>query len=171
MSQASDHVKWCLNKAEKELKEGIKHRGLIKIEPNLIKARRHLLKAEHNFSAIDYFDKGGYSDWSMSAAFYCVYHCFLAIAAKFGYETRNQECTISLIKHFKEQEKIDFDEKFIDSIKSYDNNSRQESNVIENRENFTYGTTMSVDNKKEIETSKELCKDCMDQTRAIIFKE
>ena len=84
MSQASDKVKWCLRKAEKELKEGTKHRGLVKAEANLIEARKHILKAEHNLSAIEYFNKGNYSDWSMSAVFYCVYHCFLAMASKFG---------------------------------------------------------------------------------------
>lgn len=169
MSQASDHVKWCLNKAEKELRKSNKHRGLRKIEPDIAKSKKHLLKAEHNFSAIDYFDKGGYSDWSMSAVFYCIYHCFLAIITKYGYETRNQECTISLIKYLKELGKIDLDEKFIESIKNYDDSERQESNIIEKREDYTYGTTISLTDKKEIEKSKELCRECLDQTRGIIF--
>lgn len=171
MSQVSEHVKWCLNKAKREIEEGKKHRGLIKIEPDLIEAKKHILKAEHNLNAIDYFNAGGYSDWSMSAAFYCIYQCFLGIISKFGYESRNQECTISLIKNLKEEGKIDFDEKFIDAIGTLKIEERHESNVIENREFYTYGTTMSVENKEEIKKSIELCKECLEQTRNIIFKE
>ena len=33
MSQTLNHIEWCLNKAGKELKEGKKHRGLVKIKP------------------------------------------------------------------------------------------------------------------------------------------
>ena len=53
MSQASKHVEWCINKAKKEVEEckklgkRIKHRGLLKIEPNIEEAKRHIKKAEH----------------------------------------------------------------------------------------------------------------------------
>ena len=98
MSLAENKVNWCLKKGEKELKEGKKQRGLIKKEKDIEDAKNHISKAEHNLSAISYFDKGGYSDWSISAIFYCLYHCFLAIASRFSYESRNQECTIALIR-------------------------------------------------------------------------
>lgn len=39
MSHAENKVKWCLNKAEKELMEGKKHRGLVKIEPDINRAK------------------------------------------------------------------------------------------------------------------------------------
>src|SRR3989344_5954079 len=109
MTQTEKKVEWCIRKAEKELKEGKKHRGLIKIENNIEEAKKHIDKAEHNLRAISYFNDGRFSDWSMSAVFYCIYHCFLAIALKFGYESRNQECTISLIKSLKETGKINID--------------------------------------------------------------
>ena len=35
MPQTLSHIEWCLNKARKELKEGKKHRGLVKIKPNI----------------------------------------------------------------------------------------------------------------------------------------
>ena len=169
MTQAENKVEWCLRKAEKELKERKKHRGLIKSEENVEEAIRHIEKAEHNLKAISYFNDGGFSDWSMSAVFYCIYHCFLAIALKFGYESRNQECTISLIKSLKEQNKTEIDEKFIMALEIYDEQERQESNVIEKREFFTYGTTISAD-KEEIKNSLNFCKDCIAQTKKIIFK-
>ena len=119
MSQASKHVEWCLNKAKKEIEEckklgkRQKHRGLLKSNPNLEEAKKHLAKAEHDFEGITKFKEIGFSDWSMFAGFYCIYHCFLAVAAKFGYESSNQTCTISLMRFLKETNKIQLDEKFI----------------------------------------------------------
>src|SRR3989344_4121270 len=93
MSQASKHIEWCLDKANREIEEckklgkRTKHRGLLKTNPNINEAKQHLAKAEHNLDGITRFKEIGFSDWSMSAGFYCIYHCFLAIAAKFGYES------------------------------------------------------------------------------------
>ena len=50
-SQASKHLDWCLNKAKREIEEcknhgkRIKHRGLLKIKPDLKKAKEHIEKA------------------------------------------------------------------------------------------------------------------------------
>ncbi|MBS3079281.1 HEPN domain-containing protein [Candidatus Pacearchaeota archaeon] len=171
MSEAKRKVEWCLRKAEEELKKGTKHRGLVLKEQNLSEARKHIQKAEHNLKAIEYFSNGGFSDWSMSAVFYCIYHCFLAINMKFGYESRNQECTIALVKHLKEENKINLDDRFIDALEIYDESERHETNVIEKREYYTYGTTVSADNKEEIEASIVLCKDCIAQTKNIVFQD
>lgn len=169
MSHAKNKVDWCLRKAQNELKEGTKHRGLLEIENDLSGARKHIEKAEHNLKAITYFEKGGFSDWSMSAVFYCIYHCFLAIALKFGYESRNQECTIALIKYLKEERKIDIEDRFIEALEMYNEQERHETSIIEKREFYTYGATISSDNLNEIEKSIILCKDCISQTKNIVF--
>ena len=76
MSQARNHVKWCLAKAEKEIEESSKlgkvpkHRGLLRITPNLEEAEGHIAKAEHNLKAISKFQETGFSDWSIAAFFY-----------------------------------------------------------------------------------------------------
>jgi len=103
----------------------------------------------------------------MSAVFYCIYHCFLAISAKFGYESKNQECTIALIKSLKEQGKIEMEDKFIQALE-INENERHETSIIEKREFYTYGTTSSA-GKEEIEKSIKLCKDCLDQTKEVVF--
>ena len=148
MTEASNKVEWCLRKAEKELQERQKHRGLVKTAPNIEEARKHIEKAEHNLRAISYFNKGGFSDWSMSAGFYCIYHCFLAIGCKFGYESRNQECTIALMRTLKEDGTINIDNKFIEALEESNESERQESSVIEKREFYTYGTSQSAENLK-----------------------
>jgi len=168
MSHAKNKVDWCLKKAQKEIEEGKKHRGLVKKEPDIEEAKRHLAKAEHNLSAVEYFNLGGFSDWSMSAVFYCIYHCFLAIASKFGYESRNQECTIALIKNLKENNQIELDDKFIRSLETTNESERQESNVIEKREFYAYGTSTSAQ-KIELQESINLCKECLGQAKAIVF--
>ncbi len=142
MSQASKQVDWCINKAKKEIEECTKlgkrgkHRGLLKGNPNLEEAKKHLAKAEHNLRGITRFREIGYSDWSMSAGFYCIYHCFLAIGAKFGYESANQTCTVSLMRFLKENSKIQLDEKFMELLEYRE---MEENSVINLRENYTYG--------------------------------
>jgi len=170
MSHAENKIDWCLKKAEKEIEDGKKHRGLLKVEIVEEEATNHVKKAEHNLFAITYFNKGGFSDWSMSASFYCIYQCFLAIASKFGYESRNQECTLALIKSLKEQGKIEIEDKFIDALEGQNEEERHETSIIEKRELYTYGTTIEA-NKEEIQKSVQLCKDCLDQTKNIVFKE
>ncbi|MBI2045535.1 hypothetical protein HYT23_05755, partial [Candidatus Pacearchaeota archaeon] len=97
MSHAKNKVDWCLKKAERELEKSEKHKGLVKTKPNLEKAREYIKKAEHYLRATDYLKRGNFSDISASTVFYSMYHCLLAIAVKFGYESGNQECTFALI--------------------------------------------------------------------------
>ncbi|MBU1204997.1 MAG: HEPN domain-containing protein [Nanoarchaeota archaeon] len=176
MSQASNHVKWCLNKAKREIEEckkldkRPKHRGLLKIEPDIDEDRKHLAKAEHNFNAITRFKETGFSDWSISAGFYCIYQCFLAIAVKFGYESRNQTCTIALMEHLKEEGKIDIDTKFIDMLKYEEMEEIQENKVIDMREDYTYGVEISVEDKTKINDLIKSCKEIIDITKNIVFK-
>jgi len=176
MSQASKHVKWCLNKAKKEIEEckrqgkGLKHRGLLKIDPDIDEARKHIGKAEHNLNAISRFKEIGFSDWSIAAGFYSIYHCFLAIVVKFGYESRNQICTIALMELLKEENKINIDAKFIDMLKSADIEEMQENKVIEMREDYTYGVEISVDDETKIKDLIKACKELVDIAKNIVFE-
>jgi uncharacterized protein (UPF0332 family) len=168
MSQAGNKVNWCINKSKKELEEGTQHRGLVEIVPNLNEAKKHLKKAEHNFKAISIFEKSGLADWSVSAVFYTIYHCFLAIITKFGYESRNQECTIALIEYLKELGKIEMGNEIIESLKSADVAEKQETSAIDLRENFQYGTATEVDDK-QLSKLKDLCKKAIDATKKILY--
>ena len=175
MSQASKHVGWCLDKAKKEIEEckirgkRVKHRGLLKINPNLEEAKKHLAKAEHNLIGITRFKEIGFSDWSMSAGFYCIYHCFLAIATKFGYESGNQTCTISLMRYLKEEKKINLDDKFIELLEYEELEQEREGSVIDLRENYTYGVQISVKDAEKINALKKICKDLVDSTKQILY--
>ena len=168
MSQASNRVDWCLKKAEKEIEEKGIHRGLIKKETDIAMAENHIRKGEHNLNAATYFDKGGYSDWSASAFFYCVYHCFLAIVRKFGYESRNQECTIAFIEMLKEREEIDLDSKFVSMLKIVNIEETGESSLIQLRENFQYSVEMEFKEKEEFNRLNSLCREMINAAKEII---
>lgn len=165
MPHLDSKIKWCLDKAQKELAENKKHRGLVKVTPNLEEAKMHIAKAEHNFQAVIFLEKN-FSDWSVSACFYTIYHCFLAIILKHGYGSRNQECTIALIKQLKENKDIQLDQDIVDALDYEEVNL--ESNVINMRENFQYGTETSVQDKR-LEKLKELCQKAIYQTKKEVY--
>lgn len=150
-------VEWCLKKAEKELKETGKHRGLVLINPNLKEAREHIKKAEHYLEAA-LFLKEKFSDISASAIFYSAYHSLLAILSKFGYESKNQECTFALIYFLIDENKIDLDKPIIDKLSLLSNKDDKES-VIEIREKYQYGTDLSMKEElynETLEISKKI---------------
>ncbi|MBS3090271.1 hypothetical protein J4433_00695 [Candidatus Pacearchaeota archaeon] len=167
MSHAKNKIDWCLKKAERELKKSGKHRGLIKTNPELEKAREYIKKAEHYLMATDYLKKGNFSDISVSTVFYSMYHCLLAIAAKFGYESGNQECTFALIHSLIEDSKIDFEKELLDRIASLDIEKSREKTSVEIREQYQYGTSLSIKDNLYKELF-ELAKEIISKTKTII---
>lgn len=91
----SDKLKKCFKEGETG-KE--RHRGLKKIEPSKDLIKKHMEKAMHNLNAVVDFKNRGYSDWSASASFYCLYQGLLALVLKHGYQSRNQSCTFAFIE-------------------------------------------------------------------------
>jgi uncharacterized protein (UPF0332 family) len=169
MSQASNKLKWCLNKAKKELEETGLHRGLVKGGADQKLAEKHIAKAEHNLNAAFYFDEGGYSDWSTSALFYCMYHCFLAILRKHGYESRNQECTLAVIESLMEDGTIILDTKFLNALKITKIKEADHS-AIKIREDFQYGVELAFERRDEFDAFVEMCKEIINATKNIVYE-
>ncbi len=166
MSHARNKVEWCLKKAQKELQEGKKHRGLVKVEPDLQKAREHLAKAERNLKVTLYLQKGGFTDWCSSSLFYTIYHCFLAILAKIGYETQNQECTFALIASLVEDKRVTISQKDLEKVTILNITETQESQetAVSIREEYQYSTKVSLENK-EYQELLQLAKLILDRTK------
>ena len=173
MSRASKHVEWCLKKSKEDLeickRERIKpkHRGLLKTSPNNEEAKKHVAKAEHDLKVTRYLIKGGFTDTSLGTIFYTMYQCFLAIAAKFGYDSGNQTCTIALIEHLKEEGNINLDSKFIDYFK-YEKADTKNS-IIVMREDYTYGTQIKAE-KSKIDLFIKDCEELISVTRNIVYQ-
>ena len=157
------------NWESKKLGKSPKHKGILKIKPNIDNAEGHIAKAEHNLKAVTKFKEIGFSDWSITAGFYSIYHCFLAISSKFGYESKNQTCTVALIEWLKEESKINIDSRFIDMLKQADIEEIPESKVIEMREEYTYGTKISFEDEEKINKIKVDCREIIDKTKYIIY--
>lgn len=160
MNHVKNKVEWCLKKGEKEMKEGGKHKGLARIKPDLAKARQHIAKAEHNLRLMISLKNTEFSDWCSPAAFYAAYHSLLAILAKFGYESRNQECTFALISSMAEKGTINLDAALLESIAKIEPGKNAERETItEIREQYQYGITLSMEDKtyeELLETAKRI---------------
>jgi len=174
MSQASKHVDWCLQKARKEIEEckklekRPKHRGLLRVEPSKKDSEKHIDKAIENLEIANLFDEKKLGYVVIGSLFYSMYHCFLAIASKFGYESVNQTCTIYLIEHLKEKNEIKLDNKFIEMMKYKEDQKYKEFiSIIEMREDYTYSAKMSVEKEQIDELMKE-CKELIEATKNII---
>ena len=166
MSQVRNKVEWCLRKAGRELKDSDKHRGLVKIKVDTARAKEHIGKAEHYLKATAYLKMGKFSDISASTIFYSMYHCLLAIAVKFGYESRNQECTFALIFHLIEVGEIKFEKDVLNRIASLDVKEAHEK-VVDIREHYQYGTELSMEDDL-YEELIELAKQTMAEAKEII---
>ncbi len=105
-------------------------------------------EAEHNLKLMINLRSGEFSDWCGSAAFYAMYHSLLAILAKFGYESGNQECTFALVSILAEDGAIKFDTDLLESIANVDPKKRAEKETItEIREDYQYGVKLSMGDK------------------------
>ncbi|MBI1969646.1 hypothetical protein HYS48_03035 [Candidatus Woesearchaeota archaeon] len=169
MSHTKNKVEWCLRKAKKELGEGKQHRGLVKSVPDIEKARAHIAKAEHNLRATNYLKQGGFTDWCSSTLFYTIYHCFLSLLAKYGYESRNQECTFAVIESLIEDTAIHLTKNELEKIRGLNIAGSRESlkTVVSIREEYQYSTKLSLEDETFVELL-QLAKQILEKTKVLI---
>src|SRR3989338_6943812 len=155
MGHLENKLEWCIKKAKKEGKE---HRGLKEVSPDEEKADKHIEKANHNLSAMLNLIKGNFPDWAINASFYAAYHCLLAILAKRGYESRNQECTFAAVESLIKNNKIGLDAEWLKKIGSFDESGLVGEEIIKLREEFQSGSKTVMDEAKVnqlVEDTKE----------------
>jgi|SRR3989338_5805972 len=157
-----DKIKKCLKEGE----QGERHKGLKKVLPDEVKVNEHLDKAIHNFKAIDIFRQQGFSDWSVSAGFYSLYHLLLAILSKKGYESRNQSCTFALIEEMIEKGELAI---IKEDLRQIFNNEviadlEHSSKILDLRERYQYSTKTRMEDK-EFNMLKDKIKHLFDKLR------
>jgi uncharacterized protein (UPF0332 family) len=162
------------NKIENCLEEGKKgerHKGLRKIAKNNEIIKGHIGKAIHNFNAIDLFNKFGYSDWSASASFYCLYHCLLALLAKKGFESRNQSCTFAFVDNMVENKEIAITKEELKEIydKDVTEDIENSKKILDIREKMQYSIKTFLEEQEFIQL-KERTKFLFDKLRREIEK-
>src|SRR3989338_10699645 len=146
MPQIEGYLKWCLKDPKR----------LIKIKLDLELAQKHVKKSEYNYGIVQMLEKLKVYDWALNVGFYDIYHCFLAILAKHGYESRNQACTITVLLYLINEKKLDLDKDLVTRFDTLD----VEKNIInmtirESRELSTYGVETSID-LQQLKKIKEL---------------
>jgi uncharacterized protein (UPF0332 family) len=155
-----------LKKCFEEGERGERHKGLRKVEISESKIKGHLNKAIHNFKALTTFQKTGFSDWSASAAFYCLYHCLLALIAKQGYESRNQNCTFALIEDMIDKGKISLTKGDLKEVfdKDVTEDLEHSHKILDIRENMQYSIKTALEQEEFLEL-KERTKLIFDKIR------
>ncbi|MBU2637872.1 MAG: HEPN domain-containing protein [Nanoarchaeota archaeon] len=151
MGKVENKFQWCLKKGE----TGDKHKGLKKIKPDYAEAEKQIKKAESDLGTMQFLHKGGRTDWVASAAFYAMYHSLLAILFWLGYESRNQECTITVIEKLILDKAITLEPKYIAMIRSLLEGAEDAKSI---REEMQYGSKTSMESarcRKAMENAME----------------
>jgi uncharacterized protein (UPF0332 family) len=160
-------LKDCLRDGEK----GERHKGLRKTNTSEENVAWHIKKAIHNFNAMDAFHKSGFSDWSASASFYCLYHCLLALIAKKGYESRNQSCTFALIEDMIDNKEITLLKEELKEIYDQDvtEDLEHSNKILDIRERMQYSIKTYLE-EKEFISLRERTKFLFDKLRKEVEK-
>ncbi|MEK6809106.1 MAG: hypothetical protein AABY40_00370, partial [Nanoarchaeota archaeon] len=95
-------------------------------------------------------------------------HCLLAILQKFGYESRNQECTFAVIESLIEEKKINMKKEELSKIFKNENGDEIEIiDMVNLREQFQYGTETLFEEKRISEMQIEAIR-FLEKTKTII---
>ncbi|MBU0761118.1 MAG: HEPN domain-containing protein [Nanoarchaeota archaeon] len=164
-----ERLKECFKEGEKG---GERHKGLRKTEITRDKIKGHVNKANRNFYAISAFKEIGYSDWSASAAFYSLYHLLLAVLAKNGIQSRNQNCTFAFIESLIDEKKISLTKNDLKEIfdKKLKEDLEHSDKILDLRESIQYSTKTSMEDK-EFEDMKRRTKLLLDKIKRDIEAE
>ncbi|MBU0614527.1 MAG: HEPN domain-containing protein [Nanoarchaeota archaeon] len=140
----------CFKEGEKG---GERHKGLRNVEKSEQRVKGHMDKSKHNLKAMISFQKTGFSDWSASASFYCLYHCLLAILAKQGIESRNQSCTFAFVERLIDEGKVSLTKDELSSIFDRDvtEDIEHSNKILDIRENMQYSIKTSLEQEQFIE--------------------
>ena len=160
MPHIDKHLSWCLKDPKR----------LIKIEPNDDLAQKHIEKSKYNYKVLLALENLKYHDWALNVGFYSIYHCFLAILSKLGYESRNQSCTITVMQILIQEKKIEMDIDLVLQFDTLDTEKNITSPTIRlRREESTYGVETSID-LRQLENIKKLAIRIQQETIRILSR-
>src|SRR3989339_583211 len=146
MPQIDEHLKWCLKDPKR----------LVKTKPDLNLAQKHVKKSEYNYGVMQTLERLKIYDWAFNVGFYAIYHFFLTILAKYGYSSRNQACTVTVLLTLINDKKLDFDKDLVTQFDTLDvEKNIANPTVRESRELSTYGVETSID-LQQLKNIKEL---------------
>jgi len=164
------NVRDCFVNALKEEKKGKKHKGLLKVNPNMKEAEGYVFKAKKNLEICKFYKEKGFDYKLPEEWFYTLYYCALAILSKFGVESRSQRCTALFLRYMKDEGIIEYDNEFIHRIMVY--KEKEEKSDVDEREKSRYSSLIEI---KEVEQNYEkmmgVCREAISQCEEIIFSD
>lgn len=163
-----DCVKECFATALKDENKDRKHKGLLKVKPDLKGAEEYIIKAKKNLELCKFYKEKGFDYKLPEEWFYTLYYCALAILSKFGVESRSQRCTALFLKYVKDKGIIDYDNDFIQRIMVY--KEKEGKSDVDEREKSRYSSSVQI---KEVaqnyDKMMDICKKAISQCEEIVF--
>ncbi|MBU2523048.1 MAG: hypothetical protein KKE23_02030 [Nanoarchaeota archaeon] len=161
-------LKECFKNAERDEKNGVKHKGLLIRRPNNEEAKEYLQKAKRELELCDFYREKGFDYKIPEEWFYTLYYCALAILSKFGIETRSQRYTALFLEYVKQKGIIEYNDEFIRRITVY--SKKGEESDVNKREEARYSSAIKIEAVKErYKETNALCKNAISQAEEIIF--
>ncbi len=163
-----EKLRECFQKAEKDEKEGKKHKGLLLKKSDDAEAKRYIQKAKESLEFCELCRQKEYDYKIPEEWFYTLYYCALAILSKFGIETRSQKYTALFLQYVKDKGLIDYDLEFINRIMVY--TKKGEESEVDEREDARYSSSTKIErvNERYLEMTM-LCKRAIEQAEEIIY--
>jgi hypothetical protein len=158
----------CFKTAEKNERNGIKHKGMLIGKPNDKKAEEYIQKAKEELKLCDIYKEKGIDFKIPEEWFYTLYYCALTILSKFGVESRSQKYTALFIEYLKGKGLIEYDNEFIRRITVY--TKKGEESDVDRREEARYSSSIKIEKVESLyEETTELCKEAISQAEDIVF--
>lgn len=161
-------VQDCFRSSIKEEKKGRKHKGLLKIKPDIEAAKDYILKAKKNLELCKIYKEKGFDYKLPEEWFYILYYCALAILSKFGVESRSQRCTALFLRYVKDKGLIEYDNQFIQRITVY--KEKEKKSDVDEREKSRYSPSIRImEVMQDYDKMMNVCKEAISQCEEIIF--
>ena len=160
----------CFKIAEKNEKEGIKHKGLLIRKPNDQEAKEYIQKAKGELELCALYKEKRFDYKIPEEWFYSLYYCALAILSKFGIESRSQKYTALFLEYLQEKGLIEYDSEFIRRITVY--SKKGEESDVDRREEARYSSSIKIEKVENLyEETTALCKEAISRAEDIVFSD
>ncbi len=165
-----EYVKDCFASALRDENKGRKHKGLLRVKPDLKEAKEYILKAKKNLELCKFYKEKEFDYKLPEEWFYTLYYCALAILCIFGVESRSQKCTALFLRYVKDKGILKYDDEFIQRIMVY--KEKEEKSDVDEREKSRYSSVVQI---KEVTQNYDkmmnLCRKAISQCEEIVFSE
>lgn len=169
-TEIEKQLRECFKAAQKDEKEGIKHKGLFLKEPDKEEAKSYIEKAKRELSLCSFYKEKEFDYKLLEEWFYILYYCALAILSKFGVETRSQRYTTLFLKYVKDKELIEYDNEFIERIMVH--KKKGEESDVDKREEARYSSEIKIEKiEEQYDSMTNLCKKAIFQAEEIVYSD